>query len=305
MFGDFADVQEAVGAGEEFDEGAEFRKTNDFAEVGLADFGGGGDVANHLQGRIAAGAAGRENVDRAVFEDVDFDACGFDDGLDLLAAWTDEVADLVLRNLQLEEARGIRGNLRARFAERLLHGVQDLQAGFLRLRQGFAHHGDADAEDLDVHLKRGDACTRARNFEVHVAVVVFRAGDVREDRILLVIANDEAHGNTRAGGLHGNACIHESQRAAANGGHRRRTVGFENVGNKAHGVREVRLGRKQVDESALSKSAVADFAASGTTKELHFADAERWEVVVQHEAIELVLLEEQVEALHVFLSAEG
>src|SRR5580704_13132957 len=187
MFGDFADVQEAVGAGEEFDEGAEFRKTNDFAEVGLADFGGGGDVANHLQGRIAAGAAGRENVDRAVFEDVDFDASGFDDGLDLLAAWTDEVADLVLRNLQLEEARSVGGNLRTRFAERLFHGVENLQASFFRLGQGFAHHGDADAEDLDVHLKRGDACTSTCDFEIHVAVMVFGAGDIGEDRIFLVI----------------------------------------------------------------------------------------------------------------------
>src|SRR5271170_4417094 len=123
MFGDFADVQEAVGAGEEFDEGAEFREANDFAEIGFADFGGSGDVANHLQGRIAAGAAGGEDVDRAVFEDVDFDAGGFDDGLDLLAAWADEVADFILRNLQLEETRSVRGNFRAAFAERLLHGV--------------------------------------------------------------------------------------------------------------------------------------------------------------------------------------
>src|SRR5260370_11336636 len=54
MFGDFADVQEAVGAGEKLDEGAEFREAHDFAEVGLADFGAGGDVPDPLHGRIAA-----------------------------------------------------------------------------------------------------------------------------------------------------------------------------------------------------------------------------------------------------------
>ena len=48
VLGDFADVQEAVGAGEELDERAEFRKADDFAEIGLADFGAGGDVADHL-----------------------------------------------------------------------------------------------------------------------------------------------------------------------------------------------------------------------------------------------------------------
>jgi len=48
MLGDFADVQEAVGAGEKFDESPELREANDFAEIGFADFGAGSDVANHL-----------------------------------------------------------------------------------------------------------------------------------------------------------------------------------------------------------------------------------------------------------------
>src|SRR4029077_15118860 len=108
--------------------------------------------ANHLQGRIAAGAAGREDVHGAVLKDVDFYASGFDDGLDFFAARTDQVADLVLRNLQLEEARSVRGDLRAPFSERLFHGVENFEAGFFRLGQGFAHHADADAQDLDVHL---------------------------------------------------------------------------------------------------------------------------------------------------------
>src|SRR5713101_10217923 len=109
VLGDFADVQEAVGAREKLDESAELREANDFAEIRFADFGAGSDVANHLQGRIAAGSAGGEDVHRAVLEDVDFDAGGFDDGPDLLAARPDEVADFVLRYLQLEEARGVGG----------------------------------------------------------------------------------------------------------------------------------------------------------------------------------------------------
>src|SRR5260370_27936196 len=50
---------------------------------------------------------------------------------------------------------------------------------------------------------------------------------------------------------------------------------------------------------------MANFGAAGATKEFFFADAERREIVVEHEAVELVLREEQVEALHVFLGAEG
>ena len=38
VFGDFRNVQQAVGAGEDLDERAEIRDADDFAEIGLADF---------------------------------------------------------------------------------------------------------------------------------------------------------------------------------------------------------------------------------------------------------------------------
>src|ERR1700744_5386393 len=41
---DLGDVQEAVGAGEDFDEGAELGETHDLAEVGLADLGHSGKI---------------------------------------------------------------------------------------------------------------------------------------------------------------------------------------------------------------------------------------------------------------------
>src|SRR5216683_1225227 len=305
VLGDFADVQEAVGAREELDEGAKLREANDFAEIGFTDFGTGSDVADHRERGIAAGSAGGENVHGAVFENVDFDASSFDDRPDLLAARPDEVADFVLRDFQLEETRGVRGNRGARLAERFLHGVENLEAGFFRLREGFAHHPDGDAKDLDVHLQRGDTRASAGDFEVHIAVVVFGSGNVREDGVFLVVTNDEPHGDARAGSLQRDARVHEGERSAAHGGHGRGTIGFQNVGNEAHGVGKIRFRRKQVHKRALRQGAVADFAAARATQEFHFADAERREVVVQHEAVELVLLEEQVEALHVFLGAEG
>src|SRR5229473_7757381 len=305
MFGDFADVQEAVGAGEKLDEGAELREANDFAKIGLADFGAGGDVADHLQGRIAAGSAGGKDVHGAVFEDVNFDAGGFDDGPDLFAAGTDEVADLVLGNLQLEQARSVGGNLRTPRAQGLFHGVKNFETGLFRLRECFAHHLNADAENLDVHLQGGDAATRARDLEVHVAVVVFGASDVGEDGVFMIFANDEAHGNAGAGRLERHAGVHKGERTATDGGHRRGAVGLQNVGDQAHGVRKFFFGRKQIREGALGERPVADFAAAGAAKELYLTDAEGREVVVQHEALELILREEQVETLHIFLGAKS
>src|SRR5712664_4617897 len=121
----------------------------------------------------------------------------------------------------------------------------------------------------------------------------------------MILANDKAHGNASAGRLERHAGVHKGERTAADSGHRRGAVGFQNVGNQAHGVRKFFFGRKQIREGSLGECTVADFAAAGATKEFHFTHAERREVVVQHEALELVLREEQVETLHVFLSAKS
>src|SRR2546423_13636596 len=110
MLGDFADVQETVGAGKKLDESAKFREANDFAEIGFADFGAGGDIANHLQGRVAAGPTGGEDVHGVVIDVDDPLAGSFDDGIDLLAAPLDKVAGFVLWAIQPAAARGGCGN---------------------------------------------------------------------------------------------------------------------------------------------------------------------------------------------------
>jgi hypothetical protein len=95
-------------------------------------------------------------------------------------------------------------------------------------------------------LQGSDAIARAGHFEVHVAVMVFGARDVGKDGVFSLVADDQTHGDARARGLDGHASVHQGERTAADRGHRRRTVGFHNVGNQAHGVGKVRLGRKQV-----------------------------------------------------------
>src|SRR5258708_17680719 len=223
MLGDFADVQDAVGAGEKFDESAELREKNDFAEIGFADFGAGGNLADHRESGIATSPAGGKDGHGAVFEDVDLDAGGFNDGADFLAAWTDEVANLVLRDLQFEEAGSVGRNFLAAFAERLFDDVEDFKTGFRGLRERFAHHLNTDAEDLDVHLQCSDAIARAGDLEVHVAVMIFGAGNVRENRILVVLAIDQAHGATPVGGLNRNNSDHEGWHTAADVGARHGT----------------------------------------------------------------------------------
>ena len=92
------------------------------------------------------------------------------------------------------------------------------------------------------------------------------------------------------GARNGTPASHHRQRAAADRGHRRRAVRFEDVRHDANRVGERFLGRQHRQKRALGERAVADFAAAGAAQELHFAYRERREVVVQHEpAIDLAL----------------
>ncbi len=77
----------------------------------------------------------------------------------------------------------------------------------------------------------------AGDLEVHVAVVVFLAGDVGQDGEAVAVG-DEAHRDAGDRRLDRHARVHERERAAADGGHRGGAVGLEDVGDDAHRVGE-------------------------------------------------------------------
>ena len=128
MLGDLGDVQQAVGAGEDLDEGAELSETHDLAEVGLADLGHGGEIADHLDGLGETLGVRGGDVHAAGVVDIDLDAGGVDDAADDLAARTDEIANLVGRDLDGVDARSVLGLLLAGRADDGVHGVEQEQA---------------------------------------------------------------------------------------------------------------------------------------------------------------------------------
>src|SRR5580704_14514048 len=65
MFGNFTDVQQAIGTGDDLDKCAEIRQPRDFAEIGLPYFGSRSDVADHLQGLCRRSLIAGRNVDLA------------------------------------------------------------------------------------------------------------------------------------------------------------------------------------------------------------------------------------------------
>ena len=74
--------------------------------------------------------------------------------------------------------------------------VEDVEAAGARLLERLLEDLAAEPLDLDVHLEGRDPLARARDLEVHVAVVVFLAGDVGQDREALAVG-DEAHRDAR------------------------------------------------------------------------------------------------------------
>ena len=133
--------------------------------------------------------------------------------------------------------------------------------------------------------------------------MVFGAGDVGQDGVLVAFLH-QSHRNSSDGCLQRHTSIHQRKRSAADGGHRRRSVRFQNVGDDAHRVGPVVFSGKHGGNGALSERSVADFAAAGATHEANFSDGKRGEIVVEHEAL-LGFAFETFETLHVVAGTEG
>src|SRR5262249_25908188 len=135
------------------------------------------------------------HVDLAGIVHVDLDSGLFDDAADHLSARPNQVADLVDRNLQCVNARSEGGNIFASAADDLLHLVQDEHASTARLFQRLMHDLGGDAHHLDIHLQSGNALAGAGDLEVHIAVMVFGAGNVGEDGVGIFFLH-QAHGDS-------------------------------------------------------------------------------------------------------------
>ena len=280
-------MQQPLGAGENLDECAERGDFRDLPEILLAHFGGGRDRLDPLDGPFASRTIGRRHADGPGVVNVDLCARFFLEALDDLSSGPDEIANLGLRNLDLRDLRCMVGKLLARRFDRGDHLVQDLEASLPRLFKCALEHLQLHVGLLDVHLERGNAGFGAGHLEVHVAVVVLRPGDVGQHHEVVVLG-DQAHGDSRDRSLDRHTGIHQRQRAAADGRHGAGAVRFQNVADDADGVGKILVFGHDRREGALGQQAVADLASACASHEARLADAERREVVVDHEVLLIV-----------------
>src|SRR6266568_2039681 len=220
VLGHLTDVQQAVRSWENFNEGAEVRQTNHLAKIRLADFRFRQEILNNSDGFVGGLLLGGSDVHATVIFHVDLDAGLFDDAADDFSARTDQFAYLRRVDAHRVDARSVDRNRSTRLRQDLQHLIQNVHAPGLRLLQGFRHELRRNARNLDIHLKRGGTVFRPGYFEVHVAVMVFGARDIRQDRIFVALLH-QSHGDAGYRSLDGHARIHQRQTPAADRGHGR------------------------------------------------------------------------------------
>src|SRR5438445_2727856 len=303
VVGELGDVDQAVLSRQHFDERTERHDPHDLAFVDLADLDLVGEPLDPVDGLLAALLVDSRDEDTAVVFHVDLRPGLFGDLADHLASGADDVADLVGVDEDGRDARRVGAHLGARPRQHSEHLVEHEQTRFAGLLQRLGHDLVGQALDLDVHLERGDSVPRSRDLEVHVAQRVLDALDVRQHREL-ALARHQAHRDARDRGLDRHAGVHQREGRSTHRGHRRRTVGAENLGHQSDRVGPLLDRRDHSQQRALGQRSVTDLATARATQPPRLTYRVRREVVVVHVALEL-FGGEAVELLLVGHRAEG
>ena len=137
----FADMTQAVPAGQDLDEGAKVLDGGDFTLVNAANLHFFGDGFHPTLGSFGPLGVGMGNVDGTVVLDLDLGARAFLDPLDVLAARPNEQTDLLGIDPGGEQPGSVGGNLVLGFAQGGEHDTKDFSTGNTGLFQGFLDDG--------------------------------------------------------------------------------------------------------------------------------------------------------------------
>ena len=237
------DVQQALLAGQNLDEGTKGHDPLDDSVVLLTHLGVGRDPLNHAPRLFGRAGFNRGNGNRAVFVHIDRGP-GFFDLADGLAARADDRADFALVNFDELNARCPARKLGPRRAQAFVHNGQDLFAPLFGAVEGLLKNVERQALDFNIHLDRGNPVLRASDLEVHVAEKIFGVADVGQ-QLVLVPFLDQAHARTAHRGFDRNSGVHQGEGAATHRGHR---AGAARLGNVGHQPNRVGKGLDRWDD---------------------------------------------------------
>jgi hypothetical protein len=297
-----ANVAQSIFAREYLDERSKVPNARDDTVVDLADLNRCGACFHPAQRSLGRFGVRASHGDVSFIVNVDRCSSILLDRADVLATRSDQQTNLVRIDFGSEQSGCVAADLRAWTRDTSEHLSQDLDAGIASLLESRSNDLLADPIDLQVQLNTGDPVLGTRDFEVHIAMMVFVTDDIRQqDVIVFVPHQSDADACNRVGDW--NPCGHEAEAPAANRSHRRGPIALQNIADDPHGVGEIIWIGQDCLERTLGEHPVPDLASSRTTIGLALADREGWEVVVEHEFL-AVLIHQPVDSLFVARCSE-
>ncbi len=290
LVGQLGHMAQAFLPGQDLDEATEVLDRGHPSGVELAGLYFPGHVADVGSAGLSRLGVEAADVDQTRVVDRNLDTVVGLQRADVLARWADDEANLLDWYLHRQDARSVRADVRTRPGQCTQHLLQDVQATLPGLLERLGEKILGQAIALDVHLQGGEALAGARDLEVHVTAVVFRAEDVGQDLVFLAL-HDEAHRDASHRLTQRDTRVHQGQRATAHRRHRRRAVRLQDLGGHAHRVWKLLPAREKAFDRTLCQRAVTDLAATGPHHPTHFTDAERREGVMQHEVLRIFLID--------------
>ncbi|CAB4973988.1 unannotated protein [freshwater metagenome] len=154
----------------------------------------------------------RHNADNSIVVDSNVGASFLLDGVDDLALWSNDFADLVHRN-------GDRNNLWSSLCHSVtalgncrVHDLENCHPSFFGLLQSRCQDIGGNAINLGIELQCSHYFRSSGNLEVHVTESIFGSQNVSQAEIL-TLGVDESHSDTCNGCLDWHTGIHQRQAA--------------------------------------------------------------------------------------------
>ena len=217
-------MQQSVATREDRHKGTELGRVDDLALVHRTDFSGR-RVENHLHAALGFGHGATilgtncHGANDTVVVHGNVGTRLLLEGVDDLALRSNDLTNLVDRNLNRDDLRRHGGHFLARCGNGLGDHVQNLQTSVLRLAQGLSENFGRKTVDLGVELQCRHGVSGSSDLEVHVTKGVFGTEDVSQRHVLAVVV-DQTHRDAGNGSLNRHTGSHQRQSRATDRRHR-------------------------------------------------------------------------------------
>ncbi len=215
---EFADVAQSITARQDFNKRTKVFHAADRTVVDFSNLNSRCASFDFFQRLLSHLCVRTGNGDFTVFFDLDDRFSFFLNRADIFTTRADQHPDLVSRNLGRKQTRSIGRNLFAWLSNGRQHRLQDFTTSFVGLVQGLTDDLAVDTADFEIQLDTGNSVLRSRNFEVHIAEVIFATQNIGNQSVVIAFL-DHTHGDTRNRVFDLYAGRHQTQSRTANGRH--------------------------------------------------------------------------------------